>query len=152
MGAFSTLEIKLIAALVAVFAIFGIGVYLEHRGASACVAADKVQVADQTAHKASVEAVDAVIVTQEKQTYDETVDRPLVRPITVQLCDAAPAIVPAAPTPGRQPDAAPTSTEVHREPVVPSATLGPGLQRTGQQADAEIIALQSYIRDVCLKR
>lgn len=149
---FSQLEIRLIGSLVAVILLFGLGVYLEHRGASACISADKVQVAAQAAHKASVEAVDAVIVTQEKQIYDQAVDRPLVRPISISLCGPTPATLPAAPAPGRKPDAATTSAEVHREPVVPSATLGPGLQRTGQQADAQIAGLQDYINRVCLKR
>lgn len=148
----SQLEIRLIGALVAVILLFGIGVYLEHRGAASCIAADKVQVAVQAAHKASVEAVDAVIVTQEKQTYDQAVDRPLVRPISLSLCNATPAVVPAAAAPGRQPDAAPASAAIDREPVVSSATLGPGLQRTGQQADAQIAGLQDYINRVCLKR
>lgn len=152
MGAFSKLELQLIGCLVAIVAIFAIGVYLEHRGASSCVAADRTEVAAQTAHNATVAAVQDVVIAQEKQTYVEAVDRPLVRPITLQLCDATSPVVPSPKAPGRLPDAAPASPAVHREPAVPSATLGPGLQLTGKQADATITALQSYIRDVCLKR
>jgi hypothetical protein len=152
MGAFSALEIRLIGALVTLVAIIGILAYFEHRGAEKCVAENNVQVAQQTAHKATVEAVDAVLVAQQKKVYDEAVDRPLVRPIALSLCSTATPVVPAAPAARPKPDAAPTSPAVHREPVVPGATIGPGLQRTGQQADAQIVALQSYIRDVCLKR
>lgn len=149
---FTTLEIRLIGCLAAVMVIFGLGIYLEHRGASKCVAADKVAVAVETQHKAAVEAVDAVAVTQEKQTYDQAVDRPLVRPINVSLCGAETPVVPTAPTSRSRPDAAPASAAVHRDSVVPGPNIGPGLQRTGQQADAQIIALQAYIQNVCLKR
>jgi hypothetical protein len=152
MEAFSTLEIRLIGALVALVGVIGLLAYFEHRGAEKCIAANNVKVAQQTAHKATVEAVDVVLVQQEKKTYDETVDRPLVRPISLSLCDTTPAVVPTAATARPEPHAAPASPAVHREAAVPGATLGPGLQMTGKQADAQIVALQAYIRDVCLKR
>jgi hypothetical protein len=152
MGAFSVLEIRLIGAVVALVGIFGLALYLEHRGAEKCVAANVAAVQVQDAHNASVAAVQDVVIAQEKKDYVEAVDRPLVRPITLQLCDAAPAVVPAPQAPRPKPDAAAPSPAVDRKPVVPSTTLGPGLQRTGQQADAQIAALQAYVRDVCLKR
>src|SRR3954465_11640069 len=131
MGAFSGLEIKLMGAIVAIVLIVGVASYLEHRGAEKCVADNETHVAQQTAHKATVEAVDAVLVTQQKKAYDEAVDRPLVRPIAISLCSTAPSVVPATTAARPKSDAAPASATVHRESVVPSATLGPGLQRTG---------------------
>lgn len=148
---FTLLEKRLVGCLVAIMAIFAAVMYLEHRGAAQCVAADKAAVAVQTVHKATAEAADAVIVTQEKQTYVQAVDRPLVRPINVSLC-ITPPIVRAAPASGRSPDAAPASAEVHRDPVVQGENIGPGLQRTGQQADAQIAGLQDYITRVCRQR
>ncbi|MDB6107824.1 MAG: hypothetical protein JWO52_7823 [Gammaproteobacteria bacterium] len=149
---FTQFEMRLIGCLGAVVAIFALVMYLEHRGAAKCVAADKAEVAVQTVHKATVEATEAAVVVEEKQTYDQAVDRPLVRPINVSLCGAAPAVVRPAPTAGPRADAAPAGPAGHRDPAVPGPDIGPGLQRTGQQADAQIIGLQDYIKRVCLSR
>lgn len=59
---FSQLEIRLIGCLVAVIAIFGIGVYLEHRGAAKCVADDAQVAAIQKAAAKAQEATDAARV------------------------------------------------------------------------------------------
>lgn len=56
---FTTLEIRLIGCLVAVMAIFGLGAYFEHRGASKCEANDAQVAAIQMAAAKEQEATDA---------------------------------------------------------------------------------------------
>lgn len=59
---FTQLELRLIGCLVAVIAIFGIGVYLEHRGAQKCEMDDAQVAAVQKAAAKAQEAIDAARV------------------------------------------------------------------------------------------
>lgn len=68
MGAFSTLEIKLIGALVALVGLFGLAMYLEHRGAEKCVM-DNAQVA--LIQKAAAKAQEALDAARVKDAEDD---------------------------------------------------------------------------------
>jgi hypothetical protein len=122
-------------------------VYLEHRGAAACVAADAAAVAKQEAHNAAQAASDTKVINQEASTYHEAVSaapdptpalvcvrkysapRPVSETATARPRNDGPTDLPTADRPGFDP--------------------GPKLAPIGQEADARVAYLQSYIRDVC---
>lgn len=68
MGAFSALEIKLIGAVIALVGIFGLAMYLEHRGAQKCEM-DNAQVA--LIQKAAAKAQEALDAARVKDAEDD---------------------------------------------------------------------------------
>lgn len=97
-------------------------------------------------HDRDTAAVPKII--QEGTDYAKALATPVLDPPHVLVCPSAPGparAVRAAASPGRAPDAAPVvRTEAPRD-------IGPAIVTVGADADAQVIALQAYVRDVCLK-
>lgn len=138
------IAIEVIAGIVL---IWGTVLYLEHRGAQECVAADAAAVQKQETHEAVKGALDAKTINDEAQTFKNTLAAP--DPIDaphVSLCHYTPSTVPNPPAPRPLPhEAAPS-----REPDPPHPDVGPPLVKVGVDSDAQVRALQDYITKVCL--
>lgn len=151
-GGFKMTGIERIAAEVvaALFLVWGTVLYLEHRGAASCVAADNAAVAKQEAHNEAQEATDAKAINQEAQTYHEAL-RATPDPTPALVCVrkyAAPRAVSETATarPGYDgPTDLPTPDRQGFDP-------GPRLTPIGLEADARVTYLQDYISRVCLTR
>lgn len=127
---------------------------LEHRGAQKCLAANEVLDQKAEIHNAAVDATNTEIIDHEAREYAEALSRPVLRPITVSLCDRT-----AASRPVRRPEA--TARQVDEGAGLPrpdnpapmsDRAVGPELQAVGRDADAQIAGLQDYIRRVCPSR
>jgi hypothetical protein len=132
----------------AILLVFGFALYERHQGAQRCVVADKAAVAKDEQKAASDYAKGVTTVFQEASTYDAAIHVPVDHPLHVSLC--SPRSGPAAqdPAPAQERDAAaPVRAESAQQPV--QRDIGPELLTIGRDADAQVIALQSYIRDVC---
>jgi hypothetical protein len=138
------IAIEVVAGLLLVW---GTVMYLEHRGAAQCRAADAAAVATQEAHNAAQAATDAKTLNHEASTYHEAVS-------------AAPAPTPAlvcvrkytAPRPlSETATAKPRNDGPTDLPKADSGGFDPGPKLTpiGREADARVTYLQSYITDVC---
>lgn len=145
---FTQLEIRLIGCLAAVFAIFGIGVYLEHRGAQKCEMDDIRVAAIQTAAAKEQEAKDASRVKDAEDQYHDELAKNL-QPVAVpepvvRLCvSPSPASMPPASTHPSGPPGA--STTPRALPPVASRNVGPDLFAEADRADklsAQLRALQ----------
>lgn len=128
----------------------GFYLYAHRQGAASCVAADVAHVAAEQTHNAAVAATQAAAITQEAQTYvTQTALPPL--PVPALKCvriGPAPGSVPKTATAQPGGDAA----AVVSVPDTAGFDPGPQLGRIGRSADAQVVELQSYIRDVCLTR
>lgn len=140
------LTLEIVAAL---FLVWGTVLYLEHRGAAACREADAVAVTRQEARNAAQAADDTQLIHEEAQAYAQTLSAP--DPIDVpdvRLCHYPAAAVPQA-APAR-PGAPAAAANGATNPPVAEPDLGPPLVKLGRNADAQVRALQAYIREVCL--
>lgn len=145
---FSTLEIRLIGALVAVILLFGIGVYLEHRGVEKCQMDDAKVAAIQTAAAKEQEAQDASRVKDAEDQYHDELTKNL-QPVAVpepvvRLCvSPRPKSLPQASTHPSGPPSAPTATGPL--PPVAGPDIGPKLYAEADRADkiaAQLRALE----------
>lgn len=145
---FTQLEIRLIGCLIAVILIFGIGVYLEHRGAEKCQMDDAKVAAIQAAAAKVQEAKDAARVKDAEDQYHDELEKNL-QPVAVpepivRLCvSPSPAGVPKATThPGGPPSPA-TAPRVF--PPVVGPDIAPRLYGDAGLADklsAQLRALE----------
>lgn len=139
----------LLELIVIVLAIFVFALWERHQGAQKCVRADEKVVAKQERANAQSYAQGVTTVFQEASDYDRAIHAPVERPFTVRLCKS-PDIHPAAQdsTPGaRDPETPSVPDPIAIATVQPD--IGPELLAIGRDADAQVTALQSYIRDVC---
>jgi hypothetical protein len=144
------IERMAIEVLGALFLVWGTVLYLEHRGAAACVAADASAITKQEAHNAAQAASDTKEINQEASTYHEALAAP---------ADPTPALVCvrkyAAPRPvSETATAGPRADGPAQLPKANSGSFDPGPKLTpiGQEADARVAALQDYITRVCLAK
>jgi len=138
-----------IEAVLAILLIIGFALYERHQGARSCEVNDKAAVAKDEQKAASDYAKGVTTVFQEAATYDAAIRAPVDRPIHVGLCQPSrrgPAAQDPAPSPGAD-AAAPVRAASAPDPV--QRDVGPELLTVGRDANAQVIALQSYIRDVC---
>jgi hypothetical protein len=143
------LETSLICVIVIILICVGFAFFFEHRGAVACVNADKAAVASQETREAVKAATDAQTINQEASTHHEALTAapdPTPALVCVRKYETRPLSSPATPEPPS-----------HAAPQLPkpdSAGFDPGPKLTpiGQAADAQVIELQDYIRRVCLTK
>lgn len=147
----SNLERTLAEVVAALFLIWGTILYLEHRGAAACVKADVIAAAKQQGRNEAKAETDAQTINQEAIDHDKAIAA-APEPTPVLLCvrkyTTSPLSSAAAPKP--------ISDGATDSPTADSPATGdnpaPDLAKIGQLADAQIIELQSYVRNVCLVR
>ena len=127
--------------------------HLIDEGEARVKAADARVAAARKEANALREAQLQTVVAQEKSDYVEKITAPVDHPVAVRLCHddtgSRRAVSEAAAT-RPAPDAAP---EVRTEPPRDSRTgpdIGDDLVRNDRKADAQVAALQDYIRNVCL--
>jgi hypothetical protein len=132
--------------------VWGTVMYLEHRGAAACKAADATAVTAQEARNAVKSATDTKTINQEASTYAQTLAAP--DPIDsphVSVCYySTPRAVPQAATARPLPDAANALRSPDPVPAVPGPDIGPSLVRLGRIADALAAQRADYVTKVCL--
>lgn len=138
--------------IAALFLIWGTVLYLEHRGAAQCVAADSAAITKQEARNEAQAASDTKEINQEAKAYHDAtaapdpIDSPHVSLCYYRTAGAVPQAATArplanAPAPSRSPD-----------PVSPPSDVGPPLVKVGVDSDALARGLQDYITRVCLGR
>lgn len=146
MTSIQRIGIEVIAGLLL---IWGTVLYIEHRGAQACINENKAAVVKQEAHNEAKAKTDADTINQEAQTYHATLAAP--DPIDaphVSLCHYTPSTVPSTPAPRSLPhEVAPSGRADSSHPDV-----GPPLVKAGIDSDAQVRGLQDYITRVCLVR
>ncbi len=125
--------------------------YLEHRGAEQCIAADQVAAAKQETHNAVLEAQGTTTIFQEAHDYHDAIAAPIARPVHLRLCSPGSEVRISSP-PGQISDGASAVPGPSDGPPVPSESIGPQLQAVGRDADAQVHELQHYILNVCSKR
>lgn len=133
----------------ALIIVIGVPWYFEHRGAKECKAADAVAVTHQEAENADKESKATIELTEEDKTYHAALAAPAM-PVPALACVRVPSsrpVLPATPTPSR-PDAPADLPKADSQSFDPSPKLTP----IGKDADARVIALQAYIKNVCLAR
>jgi hypothetical protein len=146
----SNLERTIAEAVAALFLIWGGILYLEHRGAAACVQADTVAAAKQEGRNEAQAATDAKTLNQEAQTYHEAVSA---------APDPSPALVCVRKYPAPRPVSATATARPRNDGPTdlpkadsPGFDPGPRLTPIGREADARVTYLEHYITDVCLTR
>jgi hypothetical protein len=146
---------ELVVAVVLLVAFVWYRQHLIDEGEARVKAADARVAAARKEANALREAQLQTVVAQEKTDYVEKITAPVDHPVAVRLChddSGSRRAVSAAAASGPAADAAPA---VRAEPPRDSAA-GPGpdigndLIRNDRQADAQVVALQDYIRNVCL--
>jgi hypothetical protein len=150
----SNLERTIAEAVAALFLIWGGILYLEHRGAAACVQADTVAAAKQEGRNEAQGQQDSKTITQEAQAHADAISAdPIPTPAVIcvrQYASPGP-LLPAAAAGPRGHGQAALSTADYRP--VPSFTggvdIGKPAAKIGQACDAQVIEAQDYIRDVC---
>jgi hypothetical protein len=134
----------------AVLLIVGTVLYLEHRGAAKCVAADAAAVQQQQTHKAVKSATDAQTINQEAKTYAQALLDPIAAPVVrVRYLPArtVPSPRPAGPLPASACLPGPSPPD-----PVPGPDIGRPLVQLGHDADSQVSALWDYIDRVCRVR
>lgn len=140
------IAIEVIAGLCLVW---GTVMYLEHRGAAQCRAADAAAITKQEAHNEAQATLDTQIINQEAQAHAQALSAdPLPTP-ALNCVRIAPRALPQAPT--AQPVRHDPADGGKADRPAVGDDPGPDLGRIGKAADAQIVELQSYIHDVCLR-
>lgn len=136
-----------VEAIAALFLVWGTVLYLEHRGAQQCRAADATAVAAQEARNAVQAADDTKTINLEAKTYAQAVAAP-DDPSPALVCVRkypAPRPVSAATTPGPSHDGSADLSKAASGSFDPS----PGVKTIGKEVDARVVYLEGYITDVC---
>ena len=146
----SKLEVTLALCLLVAGSYIAVDLLARHHATQACEAKDTAAAVRQES-KVSAEVAAAIPeVKREAEQLHETTSAPVTDAPHVRVCAPAkpphPGEVLPAPAPGPEPDAA-ANLRIEDSPDV-----GTPLVQTGRDADAQVIALQSYIANVCLKR
>lgn len=147
----SQLEERLLWVALVLFVIIGFGWHERGIGTAKCVAADTKAEAKQDEKDAQTLQKQQDAVTTEGTTYDAIIAAPPPVGPPVRLCHDAPhpAPVPAAPAARPGPDGgAAVPAASGGDPQAPD--IGPDLRANTRQADAQVSALQAYVRDVCI--
>jgi hypothetical protein len=141
------LEIILGAVVLGLIAFIAWSFWERHEGSVSCIDADKVAVATQEAHNAAILVNQQQTIAQEKKAYEDALLQPVAAPV-VRLC------IPA----GTLPQTIHAAPGAHAAPALPAGgpinpvpDVGRPLMQQGHDADAQVIALQDYIKNVCLK-
>lgn len=149
MSGIERIGIEIVAA---VFLIWGTVLYLEHRGAAACVKADTVAQAKQEGRNEAQTTEDAQTLTEEGKAHAAALTAP-ADPTPAVICVrqytlARSALLPAsAAEPGGH--GGPKLPAANQRPPEPVADIGQSLAKVGQACDATTKELQAYIRDIC---
>lgn len=143
------LETTLICVIVFILITVGFAFYFEHRGAVECKAADTAAVTKQEAHTQAQETAATVELTKEDTTYHAALAAPAL-PSPAIACVRVTNNRPVLPTPATasRPDASADLPKADSASFDPTPKLTP----VGRDADAQVIALQAYITNVCLVR
>lgn len=153
MDSVSMTGIERIAAevIAALFLVWGTVLYLEHRGAAACVAADRAAVAKQEGRNEAKAASDTQEINQEAKAYHDAITA-VPDPTPALVCVRRITVAAMPPARAAQPvrDGAPDHPKTDQPPA--GDDPGPDLAKIGQAADAQIVELQDYVRDVCRPR
>lgn len=138
--------------IAALFLVWGTVLYLEHRGAAECVAADRAAVAKQEGRNEARAASDTQEINQEAKAYHDAITA-VPDPTPALVCVrkyAAPRTLSAAEAAQPVRNGAPDHPKTDQPPA--GDDPGPDLAKIGQGADAQIVELQDYVRDVCRPR
>jgi len=145
----TTIERLIAYGVILVMLVIGVPWYFEHRGAAECKAEDKTAVATQEAHNAAQAVNAAVTIAQEDKTHDEALLAPVITSPTLNCVrtyqgrTVLPATKPASISNGPADSPKPNSQPVGDDP-------SSDLKAIGRAADAQIVELQDYIKNVCL--
>lgn len=147
----TAIERTLIEIVGGLLLIWGTVLYLEHRGAAACKAADKTAVVAQEAHNEAKAVTDAQTINQEVLTHAQALSLPAIA-VPALRCVR---VDPATPTLPKTAAAEPRSDGASNVPAPtgPSAQSfdpGPVVGKIGQACDAQVVELQDWIRRVAL--
>jgi hypothetical protein len=126
--------------------------YERHEGAKGCEQADTKAATTQALKVAGEAGAATEIVKHEEQNYVEAITRPVVDAPVVRVCPAAP-----TPHPSAVLRATSAATVDHAAPEVPAAIapnppgrdIGAPVESVGHDADAQVAALQDYVKRVC---
>lgn len=141
----------LIEILLAMLLLFGFALFERYEGGKSCRTADAQASVQQEAHNAALQAQGTTTIFQEVHDYHEAIAAPIAHPVQLRVCPRTHEVLPAS-TPGSGSDEASASGAADHGQAVPSESIGPELQAVGRDGDAQIAALQDYIRKVCLVR
>lgn len=134
--------------------IWGTVAYLEHRGAAACLNADKAADTRQEGRNEAQGVQDSKTITQEAQTHaDATSADPMPTPAVICVREY-PAPRPLLPTttPGSNGHGQAALPASDYRPVLNFAggvDIGKPAAKIGQACDAQVAEAQAYIVDVC---
>jgi hypothetical protein len=143
----TSLERTACEILAVLLLIGGFALWERHKGATACINADKAAVAEQEAHNADVLKTDAQTLNQEAIDHAKALAAaPDPTPILHCVQYITPRAVPKAAAPEPTGHAAPDLPAA----VGPSFDPAPAVAKVGQAADAQVAELQDYIKKVCL--
>lgn len=153
----SNLERTILEVAAALFLIWGTVAYLEHRGAAACLNADKAADTKQEGRNEAQGVQDSKTITQEAQTHADAISAdPMPTPAVICVREY-PAPRPLLPTTA-------AGSNGHGQAPLPAADYRPVLNfaggidigkpaaKIGQACDAQISEAQAYITDVCRPR
>lgn len=144
MTSLERLALEIVAGVVLVIATV---LYLEHRGAAACKAADVEAVTKQETINEAKESKAIIEITDEDKTYHEAVTAPVDAPV-VRVCrNQASPVLPTTTSPSGPNVQPPIRTELIEGP-----DIGKPILTEGRNADAQVKALQEYVTKVCLAR
>jgi hypothetical protein len=140
---------QLAVLLGAIVTAFGLGC---RQGGLGCRLADARAAHVQEAKIAARAVTDRAIVAEEARTYAKSRIDPVVSPV-VRVCHYTPVALPGASAPTPRIDGAVDERVPHSVPARdpdPGPNFGPPLVRAGHVCDAQVAALQDYVRRVCL--
>jgi hypothetical protein len=144
---------ELVVAVVLLVAFVWYRQHLIDEGEARVKAADARVAAARKEANALREAQLQTVVTQEKSDYVEKITAPVDHPVAVRLChdDTGSRRAVSEAAASRPPaDAAPAVRAEPPQNSGPGPDIGNDLIRNDRQADAQVAALQDYIRNVCL--
>ena len=136
------LAIEVFAVLLIVV---GFTFYERHKGAQACITANKEAVQIQKTHNADVLKYDGSLIAAIEDSYHAAKSAPILLP-PVRLCDTAPRALSRTAAAAVRPDDRPGLPRR----LAPVDDPGPLSIALGRDADAQVSALQAYITRVCL--
>jgi len=135
---------------------FDIVSHLERVGAEKCESANTDARVAELVRDATARTRDAELINREASTYAQTLAAPLGAPVfaapglcTIAATSSRPRRVPTTAAPGRLGDGAAALPGVDRGGDLGAVLVPETLRNTGREADAQVVELQSYIRDVC---
>jgi len=140
----------LVEVILALLLLLTFALWERHQGAASCRAEQQALADEQEAHNRDLKAQGTTTVFQEARDFHDAISRPIERPVHIGVCPPSREV--RATSPGGRISDGQTALPGpdHAEPV--QRDIGPELQAIGRDADAQILELQAYVRDVCSKR